>query len=450
MTELVIRARGLGKAYHIYSRPVDRLKQALLGRHRRYYREFWALRDVDLDVERGCAMAVVGRNGSGKSTLLQLVAGTLTPSEGSIETVGGRIAALLELGSGFNPEFTGRENVYLNAAILGLTDEYVDAHFNQMLDFSELHDFIDQPVKTYSSGMFVRLAFSVQVFSEPQVLIVDEALSVGDVFFQQKCFDRLRKLREAGVTLLFVTHDTAAVQMFCDQALLLEAGSILFRGRPEECVTRYHALSKTPLSMPAPEGVRKGTHAVAKAVHPVVRSEDWATQTGAAPSRNLVASVRSRHGARDLEIVGIFGLNEQGVETLGVGVQKVLQLLVHVTAQRPVRQPTIGVHVYDRMGTLVFAAGSQQLGVELPALSPGQSLYLRLGLTCNLYPGTYTLSVVAGAPSPEGPNTGVFHDVIEGLGPLAVHADGAQAMPFFGIAQLPLSLDVIQATEEAS
>jgi hypothetical protein len=170
----------------------------------------------------------------------------------------------------------------------------------------------------------------------------------------------------------------------------------------------------------------------------------WRTRSGGAPEHNLVATARSRHGSQDLELVGVFGVNEQGDESLSVHVQKVLSLLVHLLAHREITQPTIGVHVYDRMGTLVFAAGSQQLGVELPPLTAGRSLHLQLDLTCNLYPGRYTLSVVAGSPSSDGPNTGVFHDVIEGVGPVAVVADEARAMPFFGIAQLPLSVGFVE------
>jgi hypothetical protein len=277
------------------------------------------------------------------------------------------------------------------------------------------------------------------------VLIVDEALSVGDVFFQQKCFDRLRRLRDAGVTLLFVTHDTSVVQTFCDQAVLLDAGTVAFRGLPAECVTRYHALR-----VARPPAVQGGAvHTPADSPRSGPGASGWTTRAGAAPAHNLASIARSRHGSGDLEIAAVFGLNEQGIETLGVQVQRKLHLLVHLIARRAVLQPTVGIHVYDRTGTLVFAAGSEQLGVALPALDPGRSLHLRLSLTCSLYPGRYTISVVAGAPSSEGPNTGVFHDVLEGLGPLAVHADETQAMPFFGIAQLPLAMEVLETVGEA-
>jgi lipopolysaccharide transport system ATP-binding protein len=232
-----IRVRGLGKCYHIYNQPQDRLKQALVpkvlrlvGRPARaYYREFWALRDVNLEVARGEAVGIIGRNGAGKSTFLQIIAGTLAPTLGSVE-VQGRVAALLELGSGFNPEFTGRENVWLNGSILGLNSDEIAARFDEIAGFADIGDFMDQPVKTYSSGMMVRLAFSVQTAVRPEVLIVDEALSVGDVFFQAKCMARMRQLLSDGVTLLFVSHDTGTVRQLCSRAVLLDRGEALAVG----------------------------------------------------------------------------------------------------------------------------------------------------------------------------------------------------------------------------
>jgi ABC-type polysaccharide/polyol phosphate transport system ATPase subunit len=188
---VALTVRDLGKVYQIYDRPQDRLKQALWRWRRQFYREFWALRHVSLDVRRGETLGIIGRNGSGKSTLLQIICGTLTPSEGSAE-VHGRLSALLELGAGFNPEFTGRENVYLAAAMLGLSRGQIDAIYDQIVAFADIGEFIDQPVKTYSSGMYVRLAFAVAISVEPEILIVDEALAVGDIFFQQKCMRHMR------------------------------------------------------------------------------------------------------------------------------------------------------------------------------------------------------------------------------------------------------------------
>ncbi len=224
-SEPVVTVDALGKCYHIYDKPQDRLKQSLWGGRRKFYREFWALRNVSFEVRRGETIGIIGRNGSGKSTLLQLIAGTLAPSAGTTRT-NGRVAALLELGSGFNPEFTGRENVYMNGAILGLGKDEIDKRFAAIERFADIGDFIDQPVKIYSSGMVVRLAFSVSINVDPDILIIDEALAVGDIAFQFKCMDRLDRLTKSGTTLLFVSHDLGAVKAFCTRAIYLSHGEI--------------------------------------------------------------------------------------------------------------------------------------------------------------------------------------------------------------------------------
>ncbi|MGB2820226.1 MAG: ABC transporter ATP-binding protein, partial [Phycisphaerae bacterium] len=236
-----IAVAGVGKCYEIYPRPVDRLKQALWRGRRQFYREFWALKDVSFDVHVGEAVAVIGRNGSGKSTLLEIIGGTLTPTVGQVRTVG-RVAALLELGSGFNPEFTGRENVFLNGAILGLSRAEMQDRFDAIAAFANIGDFIDQPVKTYSTGMVVRLAFAVQAQIDPEVLIVDEALAVGDEMFQRKCYARLDQLRSQGTAVVLVTHSTAAVERYCDRAVLLEAGRAHGIGPSKQIVDQYHTL----------------------------------------------------------------------------------------------------------------------------------------------------------------------------------------------------------------
>jgi lipopolysaccharide transport system ATP-binding protein len=225
-----IEVVGVSKCYTMYDQPSDRLKQALhrrvaaLGlRPRSFGREFWALRDVSFTIERGETVAIVGRNGSGKSTLLQMIAGTLEPTEGEVR-IDGRVAALLELGAGFNPEFTGIENVYLNGTVLGLSRSQIDERLQEILDFAAIGDFVNEPVKTYSSGMYMRLAFAVSVQVEPDVLIIDEALAVGDIAFQHKCFRRLAELKRRGVTILLVTHSTGTVLEHADRAILLEAG----------------------------------------------------------------------------------------------------------------------------------------------------------------------------------------------------------------------------------
>lgn len=241
--DTVIEVSQAGKCYQIYERPQDRLKQMLWRGRRRYHREFWALRDVSFSVRRGETLGVIGRNGSGKSTLLKLLCGTLAPTTGTL-TVNGRVAALLELGTGFNPEFTGRENVYLNAAILGLDDAEIERYLPEILAFADIGEFIDQPVKTYSSGMAVRLAFAVAAHVRADILIIDEALAVGDVFFVQKCMRFLRQFQERG-TLLFVSHDTAAVINLCDRVLWLDQGQSREAG-PAKAVCEHYLAALFP------------------------------------------------------------------------------------------------------------------------------------------------------------------------------------------------------------
>lgn len=223
-SDIAISVKNISKCYPIYDRPQDRLKQSIL-RRRRYFREFWALKDVSFEVKKGETVGIIGRNGSGKSTLLQIIAGTLTPTAGEVQ-VNGRVAALLELGSGFNPEFTGRENVYMNGAVIGLSKEEIDARFDDIVAFADIGDFIEQPVKTYSSGMFVRLAFAINIMSQPEIMIVDEALAVGDMSFQAKCMTALKRIQESGATVVFVSHDIGAVKSLCSRGIHLEQGEL--------------------------------------------------------------------------------------------------------------------------------------------------------------------------------------------------------------------------------
>jgi lipopolysaccharide transport system ATP-binding protein len=248
-SDIAIRVENLSKCYRIYDRPEDRLKQSIVPRLQRfvgktsrtYFREFWALKDVCFQVKRGESVGIIGRNGAGKSTLLQIITGVLAPTSGNVD-VYGRVAALLELGSGFNPEFTGRENVYMNASILGLSHPEIDSKYQDIAEFADIGGFIDQPVKTYSSGMMMRLAFAVHASIEPEVLIVDEAMAVGDARFQLKCTRRLDELKARGTTLLFVSHALEQVRSLCSRGLLLDRGSQLFWGDAKDACGRYFKL----------------------------------------------------------------------------------------------------------------------------------------------------------------------------------------------------------------
>ena len=247
-SEISIKVENLSKCYQIYDQPRDRLKQFIVPRlqraigqpSRQYFREFWALKDVSFEVKRGETVGIIGRNGAGKSTLLQILCGTLSPTQGNVE-IKGRVAALLELGSGFNPEFTGRENVYMNASVLGLSNQEIDARLDEIIAFADIGDFLDQPVKTYSSGMYIRLAFAVVVHVDADILIVDEALSVGDMYFQAKCMAHMKRLMNSGVTVLFVSHDTSAVKALCARAVYLDHGKVVAIGPTDDVVEAYYS-----------------------------------------------------------------------------------------------------------------------------------------------------------------------------------------------------------------
>lgn len=248
--EPIISLRNAGKCYNLYDRPSDRLKQMVANRlpghfRKKFYREHWAVRGVSLDIAHGETIGIIGQNGSGKSTLLQLICGTLTPTEGEI-FVKGRIAPLLQLGAGFNPEFTGRENIGLNATILGLSADEIDKRFDSILAFADIGEMLERPVKLYSSGMYARLAFAIAINVDPEILIVDEALSVGDEAFQRKCFARIEAIRRSGATILFVSHAASTIQQLCNRAVLLDKGELLEVGTPKSILQNYHQLAYAP------------------------------------------------------------------------------------------------------------------------------------------------------------------------------------------------------------
>lgn len=443
--DIIIAAENISKVYRTWSTPAARLISPIMaGAARTFlggtsagvslqrraegsYRDFYAIKDISFQLRRGESMGIIGRNGSGKSTLLQILAGTLTPSAGSFK-VNGRVAALLELGSGFNPEFTGRENVFLNGAILGLSRKEVEARFDAMAAFADIGDFMDQPTKTYSSGMLVRLAFAVAVSVEPDILIVDEALSVGDIFFQQKCFKRVREMLDNGVSLLFVSHETAAVQNLCDRAILLFKGEKAFEGTPEEAASRYYAQAASGVSL-----LRNETKQVESE-----RKSEIAALLAVSDIRH---EAKSEHGIRDLEVsrVGIFDLKSNPVRTFTVGSK--MRVVVELSAVRDVLNPSSGIHLYDRMNNLVFAAGTRQLKTQFADFSAGEKRLVEFILELAVHPGSYTLSV-GGAQGSDEPNVGHVQHRLEGLGPIDVIPSGEGTWPFYGIARLPLNIEV--------
>lgn len=239
--DIAISVKNLSKKYHLYDSPTDRMKEALHPFRRKYHHDFWALQDVSFEIKKGECFGVIGKNGSGKSTLLQILSGILLPTSGEVVVLG-KISAMLELGTGFNPEFTGRDNVHMNSALMGFSSKEIERRLPAIEEFADIGKFIDQPVKTYSSGMFVRLAFATAINVDPDVLVIDEALAVGDVFFRQKCYQRFEQLRRAGVTIILVSHGMTEIAEFCDRALLLERGTLHFIGNASEAVKKYYLL----------------------------------------------------------------------------------------------------------------------------------------------------------------------------------------------------------------
>lgn len=351
--ETAISVEGVGKYFEIYEKPSHRLWQMLWRGRRTFYRPFWALTDVSFSVARGECVGIIGRNGAGKSTLLQIIAGTLTPSRGAVRTAG-RVAALLELGSGFNPEFTGRENVYLNASILGLRKEEIDARYDAIAAFADIGRFLDQPVKSYSSGMTVRLAFAVVAHVDADVLIVDEALAVGDAFFTQKCMRFLRRFMETN-TVLFVSHDVAAVNSLCNRAVLLEQGRVKRAGSPKE-ITRLY-LEGLYASMQGENGLPASPCA------PPPAEEDFYDMRrewiNSGPLRNDIKIFRFEErgeafgkGGAVIENVTLTDARGRPLQWLVGG--ETAALRVRVAARRDLFSPIVGFYCTDRLGQRLF------------------------------------------------------------------------------------------------
>jgi lipopolysaccharide transport system ATP-binding protein len=363
-SEPALRAEGLGKAYRIYRSPQDRLKQLLWGRWRPQYEEFWALRDVDLTVGRGETLGVIGRNGAGKSTFLQLVCGTLNPSTGSVK-VGGRIAAMLELGSGFNPRFTGRENVILSASILGLTAGEIKERFAAIEAFADIGAFIDQPVHSYSSGMYARLAFAVCAHVDADILIVDEILAVGDVAFQQKCMRFLHNFRRHG-TLLFVSHDAHAVVRLCDRVLWLDHGTVRDYGDAREMVRRYHVAQSELMAQEA-SGFRAGGQLkpiVAQLLPPALAQASvlFFDPEKPGPAQGSVTVLEA----------GLY--NEDGGEQGAAAGGEDIELRIVARADRAIAKPVIAFVLRDRLAQILFGDETQSVyGEAPPGIAAGQS-----------------------------------------------------------------------------
>lgn len=388
--EIAISVRNLGKTYRLFGHPGDRIKQFLSLGMKKYHNEFTALHDVSFDIKKGEAVGIIGRNGSGKSTLLQLVCGVLKPTSGTVK-VNGRISALLELGAGFNPEFTGRENVYFQGAVMGFSKDDMDARFDEIASFADIGEFVDQPVRTYSSGMFVRLAFAAAINVDPDILVVDEALSVGDVQFQIKCFVKFQELRAKGVTVLFVTHSLDLVAAYCERALLLSQGKLIVFGRSKDAIDSYRELLTTRRDSVKPTLIEGGGI-------PLI----WGGFFDPNPSE-------VRYGSRDTEIIeaGLFTQNNKPSQVLHYGDQYLVK--VRLCSHRDsVVQPFVSFVIKDPKGLLLCGTTTQTEGVHIKLPFPNQVLLVTFKLQVLLNPGHYMLSVGSQIFSVEG--GAVAHD----------------------------------------
>lgn len=383
----VISINGLGKTYYVYKRPIDRVLQSVLPNRKKKYREVRALNGIDLDICRGETIGIVGRNGSGKSTLLQIISGTLYQSEGTVSKQG-RLTALLELGAGFNPQFTGRENAYLNASIMGIPRNVMEQRFDDILEFSGIGQFIDQPVKTYSSGMFVRLAFSVAIHMDPDILIVDEALSVGDVGFQSKCFRKLRELKEGGTTTLFVTHATELIVRHCDRAVLLDDGNIKSLGEPMEVVNEYQNLLFGTDRLTEAEATQHEQDYPTDASGFISR-----TDIDGCPLRTTYNSSEYRWGDRR-GVIQDYVMLVNGEPATGVcSTGDHIEVKVRAVFQQQVDNPIYGLTIKTADGVTVYGANTRDRGVSVEQGTPGSVALIRFSFTADLVTADYFISL---------------------------------------------------------
>lgn len=392
----VIKATNISKIFKLYDKQSDRLKDTFLPfRKKTYFTPFHALNDITFEVNKGETFGIVGRNGSGKSTLLQIICRILQESSGNIK-VNGRISALLELGAGFNPEFSGRENVYLKASVLGMGRKEIDLYMDQILEFADIGKFIDQPVKTYSSGMYVRLAFAVAINVHPDILIVDEALSVGDTLFQAKCFAKFKEFQEQGVTILFVTHSMGLITKYCDRAILLDKGNLLMQGVAKDVVDEYNRLivdcsKKNKIEVPTPAITK------VKNANISINNNDTLEQTiQSFEGRSLTVSINpneNRYGNGKAEIVnfGVKVLTGKASQTFVHG--ELYQFWVKVKIHKVIIDPIVAFTIKDVKGFIITGSNTLYKDKVTGEMSIGDNLLVSFKQVMSLNPGRYLLSI---------------------------------------------------------
>lgn len=371
--EVAIAVEAVGKCYHIYDRPSDRLKQMLSFGRRGYHREFWAVRDVSFSIGRGETVGIIGRNGSGKSTLLQMICGTVSPTEGDIRT-SGRVAALLELGAGFNPEFTGRENVLLNATILGFPVEEMRARMGLVIAFAELEDFIDQPVKTYSSGMYARLAFAIAIHVEPDILVIDEALAVGDARFVAKCMRRIQDIKARGATILFVSHDVASVRTLCERAIWIDRGRLIAAGDVFPVTGRYMEFLFRDEDQPAETALENIEDASSTLILDAAANDSEVSEiadapiSASAPDLHVEARPVTHWGSNRGLILSAAVYDEAGMRRDVHKLGRDIDVVIDVDIPRSISRDHLSVafSIKDLKGTDLIVSTTRDYGMRLP------------------------------------------------------------------------------------
>jgi lipopolysaccharide transport system ATP-binding protein len=374
---IAVRVDSVSKQYRIYDRPADRLKETLTRGHWKAHREFWALKDISFEVEAGTTTGIIGPNGSGKSTLLQIITGTLEPTHGSV-SIEGRVAALLELGAGFNPEFTGIENIFMNAALMGFSKAETEHLLPEIANFAEIGDFIYQPLKTYSSGMYIRLAFAAAIAVQPQILIIDEALAVGDAVFQHRCTRRIKEMQENGTTILFVSHDPSAVRALCNRAILLNQGQKIAEGTPSDVLNRYQKIIMAR---------QQAYEASNKAV------DQPLTASGLFERKATPLSYVYRHGDRTAEVLQVELLDGalHPIELVETGEPVVIRIVY--LAHEDLDDVVCGFLIRNRHGIHVYGTNTELQEVPFERVRRGELTEVTFEFNCWLAPEMFSVCV---------------------------------------------------------
>lgn len=408
-SDIAVSVKNLTKKYRIFGHPGDRIKQALTFGRVRFHREFTALQGVSFEIKKGETVGIIGRNGSGKSTLLQLICGILKPTSGEVQ-VNGRISALLELGAGFNPEFTGRENVYFHGAMMGLTKSKMDNRFDSIASFADIGEFIDQPVRTYSSGMYVRLAFAVAISSDPEILIIDEALSVGDAVFQHKSKKRIQQLRDSGTSILLVSHDRNAITAMCNRCILLDKGQLVMDAVPAEVMDYYYAI----MAAKSGEAVQQ-------------------TLSGSGQTQTVSGS-----GEAVVERIGLLDAAGREVEAVVPGQEVTLEFRVRTHQEIP--RLILGFTIRDQFGQPVYGINTNSFDQALMDAPEGRQYIFRFSFAANIGVGIYSISTALVSTNDRFTNNYECRDLAHFF---SVHNTGQK--PFAGVAWLNPSLEIRQA-----